>query len=225
MDWPQVGTLVVRATIDVVVLIVVALFSWPLLRGTKMFDAYAEQIAKDIARHQSLDKLVEETKRVTDAAETIKASLSHENWDWQARWTAKRDVYIRVAEALGNLRDALCALQISREYLSKDLGPVQKHVELHEAAVQQVMEAKRRWASAIDIAPLLIASGPYCVMLELKYHDARWEDVDFDKVMDANTANVRRVWRRFTTAARADLGYEAMDVQAMQTAVEARNRA
>src|SRR5690349_9938904 len=81
-----------------------AFFAWLVIRFTKPLDSYTEEFAKQVARHQNLDKLVEETRRLTDAAETIKAALSHENWDRQQRWTAKRDLYVRIVEALGEYR-------------------------------------------------------------------------------------------------------------------------
>jgi len=80
--------------------------AWIVLRFTRPLDSYTEELAKQVARHQNLDKLVEETRHLTDAAEKIKAELSHETWDRQTRFLAKRDLYVKIAEALGDLRNS-----------------------------------------------------------------------------------------------------------------------
>src|SRR5438270_233179 len=97
--WIVIGTSAVSG-------VVMVFFGWLWLRGTKFLDTYAEEVAKGVARRQNLDQLIEETRKLTDAAETIKAELSHENWDRQTRWVAKRDLYGQIAQALGELRAA-----------------------------------------------------------------------------------------------------------------------
>src|SRR5580692_922912 len=84
----------------------VAVGTWIVLRYTKPLDSYTAELARQMAQHQNLERLIEQTRRITDAAETIKSELSQELWDRQARYLAKRDLYIRIAEALGELRNS-----------------------------------------------------------------------------------------------------------------------
>jgi hypothetical protein len=81
METGQLISLAWTTIVEIVGLagIASALGAWLVLRFTKPLDSYTEELAKQLARHQNLDKLVEETRHVTDAAETIKAALSHEN--------------------------------------------------------------------------------------------------------------------------------------------------
>lgn len=102
--WESIVAIV--AGTGVVTAVLTALAAWLVLRFTKPLDSYTEEFAKQVARHQNLEKLVEATRRITNAAEKIKSELSHENWDRQTRWTAKRDLYVQIAQALGDLRRA-----------------------------------------------------------------------------------------------------------------------
>src|SRR5438874_1908255 len=78
--------------------VVSAVVAWLVVRFTKPLDSYTEELARQLARHQNLDKLIEETRRLTDATETIKAALSHENWDRQQRWSRKNEMYVEIVQ-------------------------------------------------------------------------------------------------------------------------------
>lgn len=76
-----------------------------LARFTAVFDAYAGERAKLAAQFQNLDRLVQQTEKLTATAETIKARVSYEMWDQQVRWTSKRDCYMKLMETLGERYD------------------------------------------------------------------------------------------------------------------------
>src|ERR1039458_9006151 len=71
-----------------------------LARFTSVFDAYAGERAKLLAQFHNLDRLVEQTEKLTATTETIKARISDEVWDRQMRWTYLRDTYEKLMEAL-----------------------------------------------------------------------------------------------------------------------------
>src|ERR1022692_1694989 len=76
-----------------------------LARFTHGFDAYAGERARLLAQFHNLDKLVEQTTKLTATTETIKARISDEVWDRQMRWNFKRDMYVRLMEAIGERLD------------------------------------------------------------------------------------------------------------------------
>ena len=70
-------------------------------RFTPVFDAYAGERAKLLAQFHNLDKLVEQTAKLTETTKLIESRVSYDLWDRQMRWDFKRDIYIRLMEALG----------------------------------------------------------------------------------------------------------------------------
>ena len=72
-------------------------------RITTVVDAYAGERAKLLAQFHNLDKLVQQTEKLTATTETIKARISDELWDRQVRWNYKRDLYIRIIERMSEL--------------------------------------------------------------------------------------------------------------------------
>src|ERR1019366_4157262 len=75
-----------------------------LARFTTVFDAYAGERAKLLAQFHNLDKLVEQTERLTQTTKLIEARGSYDLWDRQKRWEYQREVYTRVLEALSTWR-------------------------------------------------------------------------------------------------------------------------
>jgi hypothetical protein len=157
---------------------------------------------------------VEETRRVTDAAETIKAAMSHENWDRQQRWTAKRDLYVNIAEALGRLRTATMTMQgLESLRLTRDLTDEKYATELEtkrREVLFQVEEAREKWLCAVDAAPLMIPDEPYTPLRELKSRQVRYDSRYWDEDFTFNINNIQLALHRFQIAARADLGFEPM---------------
>lgn len=105
LTWRNIGVIVVGGGVITTTLAGIA--AYILARATKPIDAYGEEIAKQLAKKHGLDRLVQETQKLTSAAETIKANLSHENWDRQQRWAKKHEVYADTAQKLNRLIDAI----------------------------------------------------------------------------------------------------------------------
>jgi hypothetical protein len=191
-----------------------AFAAWLIVRLTRPLDSYAEELAKQLARHQNLDRLVEETRRVTDAAEKIKSELSHENWDRQTRWAAKRDLYVRIAEALGEYRN-VCVTSKGLEYLrmTRNLSDPKYGPSLErrrEDTLRQMDGALVKWHNAVDAAPLMIPDEAYGPLREfqprlIRYGTPYWEE-DFEH----NIAVTQWALYQFQLAARTDLGFEPM---------------
>ncbi len=112
-----------------------ALVVWLVVRFTKSLDSYTEEFAKQVARHQNLDKLVEETRRLTDTAEKIRAEFSHENWDRQTRWTKRLEVYGDTAQKLDQYIHRLRKVRITPRTAS---GVLQESIEDLTVAVNDI---------------------------------------------------------------------------------------
>jgi hypothetical protein len=189
--------------------------AWFVVRFTKPFDSYTEELARQLAKHQNLDKLVDETRRVTDAAETIKAALSHENWDRQQRWTAKRDLYVNIAEALGELRTATIRYEgLERLRLTKDLTDEKYATELEtkrQEYSRDLEESTQHFLRALDIAPLMIPDEPYKPLREFKPRQIRYGTKHWQQDCEYNITGTQRALHHFHTAARFDLGFDPME--------------
>jgi hypothetical protein len=160
-----------------------------------------------------LDKLVEETRHLTDAAEKIKAELSHETWDRQTRLLAKRDLYVSIAEALGELRNSYIHTKgMERLRLrgasSRPDGTVFE--EERKRKVRGLEEATEKWHHATDAAPLIIPDEPYKPLREFVPRQVRFGTAWWEKDCDYNIAKVQWALYHFQVAARADLGFAPM---------------
>ncbi len=187
---------------------------WLVLRFTKPMDAYSEEFAKQLARHQNIGRLVEEARSVTDAAENIKHQLSHENWDRQSRWTAKRDFYVQITQALGEMRASYATWQgLERLRLDKGIEGTMYASELDQKRrqAQEAMElALQRYQRATDAAPLMIPDEPYKPLRELAPRAIRFGTSAWGSDLEYNIAGVQWALYHFQVAARADLGFEPM---------------
>jgi hypothetical protein len=191
-----------------------SVLTWLILRLTKPLDSYTEEFAKRVARYQNLDKLVEETRLITDAAEKIKSGLLQENWDRQTRWTAKRDLYVEIAKALGDLRRADITMKgLERLRLTRNLADPKYGPELQAKrrdALRAMEEASVNFQRAIDTAPLLIPDGPFKPLREFKPREIRFDTPHWEEDFEYNIQSTQWALYHFQTAARADLGFEPM---------------
>jgi len=164
-----------------------------LARFTHVFDAYAGERAKLLAQFHNLDKLVEQTKTLTATAETIKARISDELWDRQMRWTAKRDMYIKLAECISNLIGAEATLLFLEE--------AKKDSQIQLRDVKEHLEQLTRLTA---VAPLLLSDRSTKILRNLGKHTAEklWakEHIDSLKVH----LEILRL------EARKDLGYDEL---------------
>jgi hypothetical protein len=192
-----------------------ALAGWLVLRFTKPLDSYTEEFAKQVAHHQNLEKLVEETRRITDAAERIKSELSHENWDRQTRWAAKRDLYVQIAQSLGDLRRAYIMMKgLEHLRLTRDLTDPKYGPELdtrRQDALRATEAADLGFERATDTAPLMVPDAPFKPLREFKPRQIRFDTPDWEADFEYNIMSTQWALYHFQTAARADLGFDPME--------------
>ena len=89
-------------------------------------ETFNNEIAKIDARYRKLDNIVEEAKRVTLAAESIKSDMAQGNWDRQTMWMAKKELYFEVIHTLEKLDRRSMVLkkfnESSNERMDKELA-------------------------------------------------------------------------------------------------------
>lgn len=211
--WESIVTIV--AGTGIVTAGLTALAGWLVLRFSKPLDSYTAEFAKQVARHQNLDKLVEEARRITDAAERIKSELSHENWDRQTRWTAKRDLYVQIAQTLGDLRRANITMEgLERFRLTRDLTDPRYGPELETRRRDELraMEtATLNFQRATDTAPLMVPDAPFKPLREFKPKEIRFDTPDWEADFEYNIMSTQWALYHFQSAARADLGFDPME--------------
>ena len=129
-----------------------------LARFTNTFDAYSEERAKFLARFNSLDELVKETKALTLAAEVIKTKVGDQVWDRQIRWSFKRDVYVNTLQAVGRIRNELARLlnafqgeQQGQDWALEEANTARKHADAAN------IDLLRQF----DIAPIVFSPTAY----------------------------------------------------------------
>jgi hypothetical protein len=184
--------------------VLAAVGTWLLMRFTKPLDSYTQEVAKQLARHQNLDKLVDETRRLTDVAEKIKSELAQENWDRQTRFVAKRDLYVSTAEALADLRRLSMRIRTLERLRLR--GVNDPRMDLTKA----LHEANERWGRVNAVAPLMMSDEAYKALRELTLRPVQYGTPEWEDVIDRNIADMERALYQFQLAARADLGFALM---------------
>lgn len=156
---------------------------------------------------------MEETRHLTDAAERIKAGLSHENWDRQTRWTAKRDLYVQIAQALGGLRTGYIEWKGLERLRLSPVSDQKYRAELEEKrkeAMRNIEQARLTFLHATDTAPLMVTDEPFKPLREYKPRQIRFETPHWEADLEYNIVSSQWALYHFQTAARADLGFEPM---------------
>ena len=124
--------------------------------------AYLQQKGRNLATREDLDKVV----RVT---EEIRAQVSGALWLEQTRWNSRREVYTKLLEHLGELRELLRKERVWRE-LRPVIRPDDTRDREHTAALSakqaEILAEVRRAASTARI--VLDAEGAKAV--------EQWED-------------------------------------------------
>jgi hypothetical protein len=181
-----------------------------LARFTHVFDAYTDERAKLLAQFHNLDKLVAQTERLTATTETIKARISDEMWDRQMRFTFKRDMYIRLMEALGERVDVerynklLEQLRRSRPE-DRDLFTNER-----DKALLRWQEVQARLVRAACVGPLVISAESHRALTETNaaIKDVNYDLPGFESICDYNVSVLQEGLNRLLAAARQDLGME-----------------
>ena len=178
-----------------------------LARFTAVFDAYAGERAKLIAQFRNLDRLVEQTDKITITTETIKARISHEMWDQQVRWMAKRDSYVKLMEALGERHDIE-----ARQKLLEEIHRREPKNELYPAerdrALLRSQEVQSRLVQAACTAPLMVSEEAHQVVVETSaaLKKVNYDHPGYETICDANLGTLQNGLNQLLAAAKRDLG-------------------
>ncbi|MCW5977114.1 MAG: hypothetical protein KIT09_03515 [Bryobacteraceae bacterium] len=174
-----------------------------LARFTNTFDAYSGERAKLLARFNSLDELVKETRDLTQIAEVIKAKVGDQVWDRQIRWSFKRDIYVNALQAVGRIRNELARL----------LNAFQAEQRGQEWALEEARTANERAQAAhidllsqFDISPIVLSPKAYEALRSvLRVFVGGWAATAEET--QAKIAEVNRALTELTEEAKTDLGY------------------
>jgi len=72
--------------------------------------AYLKKKGENLATHEDIDRLVEQTAKLTKTTKEIEAKISGDLWSQQKQWELKRDVLFEVGKKVGNAIQALAAM-------------------------------------------------------------------------------------------------------------------
>ncbi len=183
---------------------------WALARFTTVFDAYAGERAKLLAQFHNLDKLVEQTEKLTATTEAIKARVSDEVWDRQRRWNFKRDLYVRLLEAFGE-----CSMSF---YEWKGAWETHRKNPTNAEFVKALQECQARYRTrvaalirALAVAPLVASAQALDEIRKLATAvspiNANSPTLEVD--MEKQSATYITTVPLLQQAAKVDLGYDS----------------
>jgi hypothetical protein len=168
-------------------------------RLTSVFDTYATERAKLLAQFHNLNRLIEQTEKLTATTETIKAEIQHKVWETQTTLTLKRDIYTRLLEAVGQMiedHQESKYLESMRKTKFRDMPEL---ADQHKASVERLSETMQKWNRAVDVAPILISDEAYALLPTI-LHGLIPEQYDH------NIEHLKASRYRLQQAARADFG-------------------
>jgi hypothetical protein len=181
-----------------------------LARFTHGFDAYAGERARLLAQFHNLDKLVEQTTKLTATTETIKARISDEVWDRQMRWNFKRDMYVRLMEAIGERLDVEGQNKLLEQIRRR--GPTDRALfgAERDKAMIRAQDVQARLVRAACVGPLVISADSHQVLIETNaaIKKVNYDLPDFETVCDHNLKVLQDALNRLFGSARKDLGIE-----------------
>jgi hypothetical protein len=176
-------------------------------RFTGVFDAYAKERAKLLAQFRHLDQLTQQTQKLTETAEHIKARVSDEMWEKQTRWNLKRDMYIRLLEALGEKLDA--EVRNARlEHIRRGDPGNELYPSERDKALLYTQEVHARVVRAACVAPLVVSPEAHQITLELgsEIQNVNYDHLDFEIDSDRNIRVLQEALNKLLGEAQRDLG-------------------
>jgi hypothetical protein len=182
-----------------------------LARFTTVFDAYAGERAKLLAQFHNLEKLVEQTAKLTATTEAIKARISDEVWDRQMRWNFKRDTYIRLMEALGERLDVERHNKLLEQIRRREPGNALFTAE-RDKAIVRAQDVQGRLVRAACVAPLVINAKAHQVLVDTNgaIRKVNYDLPGFEAICDSNITVLQNGLDRLFVASRRDLGIEGV---------------
>ncbi len=181
-----------------------------LARFTNVFDAYAGERAKLLAQFHNLDKLVEQTARLTETTTLIESRVSYGLWDRQMRWGFKRDIYIRLMEALGERLDVEGHNKLLEQIRRRGSTDRALFGAERDKAMTRAQDVQARLVRAACVGPLVISADSHQVLIETNaaIKKVNYDLPDFETVSDYNLKVLQDGLNRLLVSARKDLGIE-----------------
>jgi len=177
-------------------------------RITNAADAYVGERAKLLAQFHNLDKLVEQTEKLTATTETIKAEIQHKAWETQTTLTLKRDIYTRLLESIGQMIEDQQESKFLEAMRRNQFRDMPELVEKHRTSAERLEETMRKWNRAVDVAPILISDEAYAMLptVFLGLIQVNFNGAVFSQECDRNIEHLKMCRYRLQQAARTDFG-------------------
>lgn len=187
-----------------------------LARFSHGFDAYAGERAKLLAQFHNLDKLVEQTAKLTEITKLIESRVSYDLWDRQMRAKVKLEYYQSLFRVLSDLNESAYQLKWSEalagstplDEISRLLKPTEKDQRSADALARSNCELRH----LLMFGEVVVGErGHKC--LETIQECVRFHREDFEsrgslqRFYDRLTATIPKA----TAEAKADLGYGSCD--------------
>jgi hypothetical protein len=178
-----------------------------LARFTSMFDAYAGERAKLMAQFQNLERLVQQTEKLTATAETIKARVSYEMWDQQVRWTSKRDCYMKLMETIGERYDVEARNKLLEQIRRREPNNALYSAE-RDRALLRSQEVQARLVQSACVAPLVVSDEAHDILVQTSaaMQKVNYDHAGFEQICDTNLQTLQHSLNRLLAAAKKDLG-------------------
>jgi type IV secretory pathway VirB4 component len=170
-----------------------------LARFAHVFDAYGGERAKLLAQFHSLDKLVEQTQKLTATTEAIKAQISDYMWDRQWRQGQKLKIYSQILQAINEY--SICLSDVSE---GRKFGSASSPLTTIKKDSAQIAED---FHAAYVVAPLFLSKDSLDLLETAKpafsYHSSPFSDDDM-KDADKTWDMLRGVRRDLSSSAKLD---------------------
>ena len=171
--------------------------------------AFAHEAGKQEAVLANLDKLEAQVRAVTTTQEEIKADINGAVWLQQNVWNLKRDVYIRLLEALGDLfseADNAAHLYRQAERRQREGRPLTAlDIERAKELGDKMRDTKRLVAQNLSIAGMVVQHDSIQIVQEGL---AQWSVADsLSNAADYESlrGGVERIMERLQVCASLDL--------------------
>jgi hypothetical protein len=183
-----------------------------LARFTHVFDAYAGERAKLLAQFHNLDRLVEQTEKLTETTKLIESRVSYDLWDRQMRSKVKLDYYQSFFRVLSDLKESTYELMWSQELagskpsdrISWYLNPTEK--DQHSGDVLKKANVELR--HLLMFGELVVGEGGHkCLETIQDCVKSRREDLGSGEHMRSFYERLEAAIPKANDEAKADLGY------------------
>jgi hypothetical protein len=161
--------------------------------GGAFLGAYLKKKAENLATHEDIEDLKNQTAVLTRTTEGIKAKISDEVWDRQARWSIKRDALFEVTRELATLMYGLARLDGLHIRMRHSTEPKNYQAEYEGAVVfwnESLLSFRRARALAVLVCnkDLRIKLDNADRLIGKTSDNIFWDTVDADSFGAIHTA-------------------------------------